>query len=250
MPLSRFHPIIQAWFARRFQGPTEAQALGWPAIAQGQHTLIAAPTGSGKTLAAFLNCLDSLVRQGLEHVAEAVDCVSEEMDGSFEDLEVMTASATHRLRVSSRSLESQGGERLGRVILFKEISHEPLRRNFEELLVALSQHGDGLRKEFKRSLDKLSKLGEQVASSGITSPSMSFLSERVTRTQTAISSWLEIDDLMCREDYPDAQLLIERMRLANKRWPQSVEVPVRVLSLGKLVESYYESGVNPKERVL
>lgn len=191
-----------------------------------------------------------LVRQGLAHVAEAVDCVSEEMDGSFEDLEVMTASATHRLRVSSRSLESRGGERLGRVILFKEISHEPLRRNFEELLVALSQHGDGLRKEFKRSLDKLSKLGEQVASSGITSPSMSFLSERVTRTQTAISGWLEIDDLMCREDYPDAKLLIERMRLANKRWPQSVEVPVRVLSLGKLVESYYESGVNPKERVL
>ena len=66
MPLSRFHPIIQRWFAERFQEPTEAQAQGWPAIAQGRHTLIAAPTGSGKTLAAFLNCLDSLVRQGLE----------------------------------------------------------------------------------------------------------------------------------------------------------------------------------------
>ena len=66
MPLSRFHPIIQRWFAGRFDGPTEAQALGWPAIAQGRHTLIAAPTGSGKTLAAFLNSLDSLVRQGLE----------------------------------------------------------------------------------------------------------------------------------------------------------------------------------------
>ncbi len=66
MPLSRFHPIIQRWFAGRFEGPTEAQAQGWPAIAHGRHTLIAAPTGSGKTLAAFLNCLDSLVRQGLE----------------------------------------------------------------------------------------------------------------------------------------------------------------------------------------
>ena len=41
--------------------------MGWPAIAQGKHTLIAAPTGSGKTLTAFLNCLDSLVRQGLEN---------------------------------------------------------------------------------------------------------------------------------------------------------------------------------------
>ena len=66
MPLSQFHPIIQEWFNSRFEAPTEAQAAGWPAIAQGQHTLIAAPTGSGKTLAAFLTCLDNLVRTGLE----------------------------------------------------------------------------------------------------------------------------------------------------------------------------------------
>ena len=31
-----------------------AQALGWPAIARGESTLLLAPTGSGKTLAAFL----------------------------------------------------------------------------------------------------------------------------------------------------------------------------------------------------
>ena len=66
MPLSQFHPIIRTWFSGKFQGPTDAQALGWPAIAQGTHTLISAPTGSGKTLAAFLTCIDSLVRQGLE----------------------------------------------------------------------------------------------------------------------------------------------------------------------------------------
>ena len=40
--------------------------MGWPAIAQGRHTLIAAPTGSGKTLAAFLTCIDELVRLGIE----------------------------------------------------------------------------------------------------------------------------------------------------------------------------------------
>ena len=40
--------------------------MGWPAIARGRHTLIAAPTGSGKTLAAFLTCIDRLVRMGLE----------------------------------------------------------------------------------------------------------------------------------------------------------------------------------------
>ena len=61
-----FHPLVQAWFEGRFDGPTEAQARGWPAIAKGRHTLVAAPTGSGKTLAAFLTCLDGLVRAGLD----------------------------------------------------------------------------------------------------------------------------------------------------------------------------------------
>ena len=53
--LDAFHPAVRAWFERRFPlGPTEPQAQGWPAIAGGEDTLIAAPTGSGKTLAAFL----------------------------------------------------------------------------------------------------------------------------------------------------------------------------------------------------
>ena len=65
MPLSQFHPLVQEWFNSRFSGPTDAQVDGWPAIAEGRHTLIAAPTGSGKTLAAFMTCIDSLVRQGL-----------------------------------------------------------------------------------------------------------------------------------------------------------------------------------------
>ena len=66
MSTSHFHPIVREWFERRFQWPTEAQAQGWAAVAEGRHTLIAAPTGSGKTLAAFLSCIDRLVRQGLE----------------------------------------------------------------------------------------------------------------------------------------------------------------------------------------
>ena len=66
MTLSAFHPVIQRWFRSRFDAPTEAQATGWPAIAQGRHTLIAAPTGSGKTLTAFLTCIDQLVRQGMD----------------------------------------------------------------------------------------------------------------------------------------------------------------------------------------
>jgi ATP-dependent helicase Lhr and Lhr-like helicase len=61
--LAAFHPAVAAWFTRRFgDGPTEAQARGWPLIARGLDTLIAAPTGSGKTLAGFLVAIDSLYK--------------------------------------------------------------------------------------------------------------------------------------------------------------------------------------------
>jgi ATP-dependent Lhr-like helicase len=60
-----FSPLVARWFEERFGTPTEAQAEGWPAIAGGADTLIAAPTGSGKTLAAFLTTLDDLVQDGL-----------------------------------------------------------------------------------------------------------------------------------------------------------------------------------------
>ncbi|MDP9006991.1 MAG: DEAD/DEAH box helicase, partial [Actinomycetota bacterium] len=57
------HPAVAEWFRRRFpEGPTAPQARGWPLIASGAHTLIAAPTGSGKTLAGFLVAIDSLYR--------------------------------------------------------------------------------------------------------------------------------------------------------------------------------------------
>jgi ATP-dependent Lhr-like helicase len=60
------HPLVRDWFIARFGTPTEPQALGWPAILAGRHTLISAPTGSGKTLAAFLACIDRLVRQAID----------------------------------------------------------------------------------------------------------------------------------------------------------------------------------------
>src|SRR4051794_15477985 len=61
MALDRFSPAVQAWFSSSFPAPTPAQEQGWPAIADGDHTLILAPTGSGKTLAAFLWGIDRLV---------------------------------------------------------------------------------------------------------------------------------------------------------------------------------------------
>jgi ATP-dependent Lhr-like helicase len=58
--LDVFSSETRAWFEAAFAEPTPAQALGWPAIARGGHTLIQAPTGSGKTLAAFLYGIDRL----------------------------------------------------------------------------------------------------------------------------------------------------------------------------------------------
>jgi ATP-dependent Lhr-like helicase len=60
--LDRFDPAVRDWFLGTFHAPTAAQAHSWPAIANGQNTLLLAPTGSGKTLAAFLAALDRLFR--------------------------------------------------------------------------------------------------------------------------------------------------------------------------------------------
>jgi ATP-dependent helicase Lhr and Lhr-like helicase len=76
MSLDLFHPLIRQWFSDRFGQPTDPQNRGWPEIAAGKHTLIAAPTGSGKTLAAFLVCLDRLFRQWLDgKLPEGVEVV-------------------------------------------------------------------------------------------------------------------------------------------------------------------------------
>jgi ATP-dependent Lhr-like helicase len=59
--LDLFHPAVREWFAASFEAPTKAQQQGWPAIANGDWTLIFAPTGSGKTLTAFLWALNGLM---------------------------------------------------------------------------------------------------------------------------------------------------------------------------------------------
>src|SRR5262245_58287893 len=74
--LDSFHPAVRTWFERRFpQGPTEPQEAGWPAIAAGEDTLIAAPTGSGKTLAAFLVVIDRLLRSSATADADGPEIV-------------------------------------------------------------------------------------------------------------------------------------------------------------------------------
>src|SRR3954465_15561631 len=63
MPMQGFTAQVRDWFLRSFEGPTEAQAQAWPAIASGDNVLLSAPTGSGKTLAAFLWARDRLVAE-------------------------------------------------------------------------------------------------------------------------------------------------------------------------------------------
>ncbi|MEX2278496.1 MAG: DEAD/DEAH box helicase, partial [Acidimicrobiia bacterium] len=69
-PLDIFSAATRAWFETSFPEPTEAQRLGWPAIASGAHTLIHAPTGSGKTLAAFLATLDAVLAEPVPAAAD------------------------------------------------------------------------------------------------------------------------------------------------------------------------------------
>src|SRR6059058_1449154 len=64
-PLTRFHPLVRKWFKNTFRKPSDPQEQGWPAIADGAHTLILAPTGTGKTLTAFLWELNELITRGL-----------------------------------------------------------------------------------------------------------------------------------------------------------------------------------------
>jgi len=68
--MDSFHPLVERWFRGRFGEPTAPQAAGWPHIAAGTDTLIAAPTGGGKTLAAFLWAIDGLVRAATANTLE------------------------------------------------------------------------------------------------------------------------------------------------------------------------------------
>lgn len=70
-----FHPLVTRWFQQTFGEPTAPEEAGWPHIAAGEDTLIAAPTGSGKTLAAFLWGIDGLVRAAAGATLEDRTCV-------------------------------------------------------------------------------------------------------------------------------------------------------------------------------
>ena len=187
---------------------------------------------------------------GMSELGEMVRKLEDDHGGGFEDLDLRVEGKGHQIRISSQQLVGEEDESLGRVILFKEISHEPLRRRFEELVASLVQDGDGLRDRLEVALKQLVELGGSVRTSGVNSTGMSTLSERVSRSQTAIQNWLDVDEELATVDFPDAQLLIDRMRVATQRWPQPDDLPRQVGELAGRVEAYYESGENSRQRVL
>jgi PAS domain-containing protein len=188
--------------------------------------------------------------EGLEELrATAFDLAAKESAGR-EELEFNLGALSLRLRVSVSRLGDPGGAPLGVVIFFREVSHEPLRRRFEDLISELVSCETGLRERLERAVTELRALSARLGASQIGSPGMSELADRTARTVTALENWLAVDDALAREDYPDAQRLQDRMRVALSRWPRPDELPARVSELARRVEAYYESGENPKQRAL
>src|SRR5207244_582927 len=124
-PLTVFSKATRGWFERTFDAPTPAQALGWPAIAEGGHVLVQAPTGSGKTLAAFLYGIDRLTAapgEGLELLRTVETVIVDEVHAvagskrgahlalSLERLDRLTERAVQRIGLSAtqRPLEEIG----------------------------------------------------------------------------------------------------------------------------------------------
>jgi len=171
-------------------------------------------------------------------------------DGApYEELELSLGGVSLRLRVAVRTIQ-EAAQPIGRVLLLREISHEPLRRRFEEVLNEIKSEPGALRPRLEKAQQELGEFGAQVKQAGIDSPGMAELAERISRTQTAIEYWLAVDDALVREGYPDARLLLERMRIATSRWPLPEDLPERVRALARRVDAYYQTGENPGQPVL
>ena len=186
-----------------------------------------------------------LAKLGMESLGDTVVRLLDESEAAFEDVQITVDGHLIRLRISAQRLEE-----VGSVVLFKEVSHEPLRRRYEEILVGLGQADGELRPALGQGLAGLEELAGKASGMGVSSPRMAELNERVSRTQTAIQHWLDVDDLIAGKEYPDAQILLDRMRIASQRWPDADALPSRVVELQQAVELYYESGENPRKRVL
>jgi CheY-like chemotaxis protein len=193
---------------------------------------------------------EALAAHGLREIADTVHRLVEDTSVSFDEVDLPLEARSYRLRLAVHSLADSSGDTFGRVVLLREISHEPLRRRFEEIVTGIVATDGALRADLEAAREGLHDLAGEVQELRIESGSMGELNERISRTVTAVENWLDVDDALTREDYPDAQLLQDRMRVAMARWPVPDQVPERVRKLARRVEEYYESGENPKQPVL
>ena len=195
--------------------------------------------------------LDEVLRR---HGLEAIGSTFEKLHGdaavSYEEVDVTVADSSYRIRVALHNLADASGETFGRVMLLREISHEPLRRRFEQVLSRVVEAEAELRPVLEQARAELRGLGDELHALHVDSGGVGELEERLSRTLTAIENWLDVDDALAREDFPDAQLLLDRMRVATTRWPLVDKLPARVRALAEGAEQYYESGENPKQRIL
>jgi len=188
---------------------------------------------------------DLLADKGLEKVRSTAAAAVESNGATYYDLDL----ENHRFRVTSRPLTANG-EALGRVVLFREISHEPLRRRFDDLVGEWLACDGPVRAHFEQGRGQLSELGEEVRGAAIQTPGMKELADRISRARTSVENWLAVDDALRNEEFPDAQVLQDRMRVASARWPLGTELPPRVANLAQRVADYYESGEQIREAIL
>lgn len=198
----------------------------------------------GKPLEAVLSA------HGLAGIGETVERLAADDATSFEEVDVTVADRSYRMRVALHNLADASGETIGRVVLLREISHEPLRRRFEQVVARILDTAGELRPVLGEARKELTGLGEDLGRLHVDSSGVGELGEKLSRTLTAIDNWLDVDEALTRESYPEAQLLQDRMRVAMARWPVPDRLPERVRALSRSVEDYYESGENPGHPVL
>jgi PAS domain-containing protein len=186
----------------------------------------------------------------LRGLTAAIDRLAGDAALNYDEADVSVADRSYRVRVAVHNLADASGETFGRVVLLREISHEPFRRDFERLMARIVEAEGELRPILESARDELRRLGEQVERLHLDSAGVGELTDRLSRARTAIENWLDVDDSIAQQSYPDAQLLQARMRVGLARWPMPDRVPERVRQLAQQVEEYYESGENPQRHVL
>ncbi len=179
--------------------------------------------------------------------------IAEDEEFNYHEVEITLDGRITRLRVTTKNLfegPNDSDPSIGRVILLREISHEPLQRDFDDVVQGVVRCKTELRPELERAQEALRGLLGTVKESSVESPGMGELAERLSSTMTSVDNWLNVDDALAGQDFPDAQLLQDRIRVSMTRWPFPDEIPERVRMLARRVEEYYESGENTKQRVL